>query len=418
MLFRVRTQYGHKGAWNMVDRITDKLVRGLEPPKTGNRIVYDSEIKGFGVRVTAAEAVSYVLNYRLNGRERRYTIGGANEWTVQAARKRAGELRRMIARGDDPMTVRVDAREAPTVADLCDRFETDRLPRKRPSTKADYQSIIKNVIRPKLGNRKVADVRRPDVDKLHRDMADTPYRANRSLALLSSMFSFAIGLEWRVDNPCKGVERFPEEKRKKYLKPEEIKRLTDALAKYEDQKAANVVRLCLLTGCRRGEALGARWEQFDLKDGEWTKPGATTKQKTEHRVPLSAAAIALLKDILTSAPKNDDGEPKSKFVFPGRSDDAPLSEIKDEWAAIRKAAKIPDVRLHDLRHTFASILASAGQSLPIIGALLGHTNPQTTARYAHLFNDPLKKATDTVGHIVTGGKSAEVVNHPKVGGAA
>ncbi len=169
------------------------------------------------------------------------------------------------------------------------------------------------------------------------------------------------------------------------------------------------MRLCLLTGCRRGEALAATWDQLDLDVGTWIKPGATTKQKTEHRVPLSDAAVTLLTSVLETAPKGEDGATVSRYVFPGKTPDIPLTNIRDAWQAIRVAAGITDVRLHDLRHTYASILASAGLSLPVIGALLGHTQPATTARYTHLFDDPLRKATDSVGAVVTGQTPAEVV---------
>lgn len=424
----------------MADHITDKLVKGLAAPPSGNRVIYDGghsgAVAGFGIRITAGGAKSFVLNYRFNGRERRYTIGtyGPNEWSVERARKRAGDLRRMLARGEDPLAQRIEQREAPTIAALCARFEQDVLPRKRPSTQADYRSIIKGIIIPCLGASKVALVRRADVDKMHRDLADTPYRANRALALLSSMFGFAVRqLEWRTDNPCSGIERFPEQKRTRYLAPDEIARLSAALSAYPDirvarleaqgrgtdeavarerawgQRAADAIRLCLLTGCRRGEALWSTWPQFDLAAGGWTKPASNTKQGKEHRVPLSTAAVSLLKRMLAEAPRLEDGSLASSYVFPGKTPAAPISELKDEWSAIRKAAGLPDTRLHDLRHTFASIAASSGASLPMIGALLGHSNPTTTHRYAHLFSDPLRKMADTVGAVVTGEPVAEVV---------
>lgn len=396
----------------MVERITDKLVKELVPPETGNRIVYDEKVKGFGLRVTAGGAKSFVLNYRnAEGRERRLTIGtyGPDEWSVEGARRRAGEIKRQIIRGEDPLAERVAAREAPTVADLADRYIEDHLPRKRPLSQRDDKAMIAKIVRPKLGTRKVAAVFHADIDKLHRDMKVTPYRANRVLALLSKMFNLAIRWGLRTDNPATGVERFPEDKRTRYLSAEEIGRLTRALAEYQDERAANVVRLCLLTGCRRGEALSATWGDLDLDAGVWTKPGATTKQKTVHRAPLGEAAVLLLNGMLAAAPRAEDGTPASRYVFPGKTGEAHLSEIKDEWEAIRKAAGITDVRLHDLRHTYASILASAGASLPMIGALLGHTQPSTTARYTHLFDDPLRKMADTAGHVINGIKPAEVV---------
>ncbi len=394
----------------MAERITDKLVKGLDSPSTGNRIVYDDKVPGFGIRTTAAEAKSFILNYRNSeGRERRFTIGAYPTWSVEAARKRAGELKRQIAGGGDPLETKVATRKAPTIADLTKHYVEEWLPRKRPSSQTEDKSIIANIIKPRIGNRKVAAITHADINRLHREISRaTPTRANRIVALLSKMFSLAINEGWRADNPCRGIERNPEEKRNRYLSSEELGRLTMALNECQDVQAANIVRLCLLTGCRRGEALAASWDQFDLDVGTWIKPGATTKQKTEHRAPLSAAAVTLMTAILEAAPKGDDGEPVSRYAFPGKTADVPLTNIREAWDAIRKAAGIPDVRLHDLRHTYASILASAGLSLPVIGALLGHTQPATTARYTHLFDDPLRKATDIVGAVVTGQKPAEV----------
>ena len=404
----------------MAERITDKLVKGLVQPAKGNAIIYDDKVSGFGIRVTANGAKSFILNYRNNeGRERRYTIGthGPNEWSVEAARKRAGELKKKISLGEDPLAERVAVRKAPTIADLADRYIEDHLPRKRPSSQRDDRAMIAKIIRPKLGSRKVAAVSHADIDKLHRDLKGTPYRANRVLALISKMFSLAVRWGWRADNPCRGVERSHEEKRTRYLTAEEIGRLTKTLDEYPDQRPADAVRLCLLTGCRIGEALGALWDQFDLETGHWVKASAQTKQKTEHRAPLSEAAVVLLKGILEAAPKAEDGSPASRYVFPGKVPDAHLFDIKTPWNAIRKAAGIEGVRVHDLRHTYASILASAGASLPMIGALLGHTQPNTTARYTHLFDDPLRKMTDQVGHVINGTEPAEVVPIRKDGAA-
>jgi integrase len=417
--------------------LSDKLAKAATSEGKAQRILYDGgkrAVRGFGLRVTAAGAKSFILTYwNAEGRQRRYTIGAYPQpYSVEAARKKAGQLKRQIRDGHDPLEERVSTRTAPTMADLCDRYIEDHLPRKRPSSQADDKSMIARTLKPKVGNRKVAAVSHAEIDKLHRDLKATPYRANRVLALVSKMFNLAIRWGWRTDNPAKGVERFPEAKRTRYLAAEELKRLTAALAAYPDQRAAqeaerrggnvkpetvanarraaetacNVVRLLLLTGCRRGEALGATWDQLDLESGVWTKPGATTKQKTAHIAPLGEAAVVLLKQIRDEAPKDEDGEPIRPLVF--SIGGGPMSELNDEWRELRKMAKLPGVRLHDIRHSFASLLASGGASLPMIGALLGHSNPNTTARYAHLFQDPLRKLADEVGHVVTGTKSAEV----------
>ena len=391
----------------MGQRITNKLVRGLVPPASGNRITYDSEVKGFGVRITSAGVRSFVLNYRTAGRERRLTIGQYPTWSVTAARAEAQTLRREIDLGRDPMGQRHDERAAPVMADLCREYLERHAVKKRSSR--DDEAMIKNDILPRLGKIKVGDVRHVDVERLHREITKrAPVRANRVVACLSKMFSLAQKWDWRSDNPMRGIERNPEERRNRHLSTEEIARLADALNRCPESASANAVKLLMLTGARRGEVLTAQWDQFDFEVGVWTKPSAHTKQKREHRVPLSAPALQLLHQMRTNA--------TGDYLFPGRSGE-PLTDIKRFWASICKAAEIADCRVHDLRHTFASLLASAGLSLPIIGALLGHTQAQTTQRYAHLFDDPLRQATERVGAIVTANKAdggAEVLPLKKV----
>ena len=407
----------------MAERLTDKIVRDMIAPVRrqvngkevgGNAITYDSELKGFGVRVTSAGAKAFILNYRAAGVERRITIGSYPDWTVSAARTKAAEMKRRVDDGGDPMGERHTLRAAPTVADLAQLYREVHMPRKRPSSRLnDELNLAKHII-PRLGRLRVGDVRRPAIAAMHREITKAaPIAANRCMALLSKMFSVAMAEEWRFDNPVKGIERNPEKRRSRYLSGGEIGKLADVLAAHPERISCNALRLLLLTGARKGETLSARWEQFDLKAGVWTKPGAATKQATEHRVPLSAPAITLLTDMQGDAA---DGCP---FVFPGRKvvdtkgkvSWAPLTEIKRVWASVCKMAKLDGVRVHDLRHTYASVLVSSGMSLPIIGALLGHTQPGTTARYAHLMDDPLRAATERVGAIVTGagGAGADVV---------
>ena len=389
----------------MAQKLTDAIIKKLPKPETGEKITYDTQVKGFGIRVTAKGARSFLLNYRTKlGRERRYTIGDFGDWKTGAARTEATELKKVVDRGGDPLGEIHAGRKAPTVADLCDRFITDFLPRKRPSTQVSYQQQIDAEIRPALGKLKVAAVVYEDIDRMHRAISKrAPYRANRCVALLSKMFSLAIKWKYRSDNPCKGIERNTEYKRRRYLSGEELGRLTMALVKHKDRQAADIVRMLLLTGARRGEVLAAKWDDIDLAAGTWSKPAATTKTDTEHEVPLSAAARALLADLRERSPA------QAAWLFPA-SDGKPRKDIKDAWARLCRDADIKNARAHDLRHTYASTLASAGQSLPIIGALLGHTTPATTARYAHLFDDPLRKAAEQAGAILSGQPSAEIVS--------
>jgi integrase len=386
-------------------KLTENLLRKLPTPETGNRIAYDDDVKGFGCRVTAAGGRAFILNYRrkLDGRERRYTIGNHPDWSVTAAREEAKRLKRLVDGGSDPVGEQEDNLAAPTVADLCARFETDYLPRRRPLTQRDYRQQIATDILPVLGKTKVAAVTFADVDALHRKISKrAPTHANRVLALLSRMFTMAMRWGMRPDNPCKNVERNAESKRQRYACTAELARLSAALAELPDQGAANAVRLLLLTGARRGETLAAKWSDFDLDSGVWTKPASTTKQEKTHIIPLSDAARELLGKM------RDEADDSAVYLFPARRTPHRL-EINYAWAELRKAANIPDVRLHDLRHTFASVLASAGLSLPVIGALLGHATPVTTARYSHLFDDPLRAATERASAIITGKAPAEVV---------
>jgi len=392
-------------------RLTDKLAREATAPAKGQALTWDTDIRGFGLRVTGKGAKAFVFNYRAGGVERRMTIGQYPAWSVQAARNEAKELRKRVDRGDDPMGERHEDREAATVKRLWELYERDHLPTKRDA-KRDRQ-IWERHVKGELGNRKVAAVRRTDVRQLHREISErAPIRANRVLALLSKMFGMAVtDYEMRPDNPTKGVPRNPENKRERFLSQAEIAAVSEALAAYPSQTAANAVRMLLLTGARKSEVMRMRWDQVDLAAGVWTKPSAHTKQQKQHRVPLSAPAQQLLHDIAWQQEDNP-----SEWVFPGRDPAEPISQLHSCWDFVRDRTGLHDVRMHDLRHTYASILVSAGMSLPMIGHLLGHTQPTTTQRYAHLYDDPLREATERVGAVVTGaGQGGDVVPMQKRG---
>jgi integrase len=416
----------------MSQKLTDTVVKNLPRPAKGNKVHYDLAVKGFGIRITANGARSFVLNYRTRrGRDRRYTIGSFPDWSTSAAREEAANLKKRIDVGEDPQAGVEADRNAKTVANLCDRYIKEHAkPKKRARSAADDEGMIRQYIM-KLKHLKVAEVSFADIDGLHRAITASgkPYRANRVLALLSKMFSLAIRWQWRTENPCQGVERNQEEKRHRYLSGPELANLTKALAAHKDQATSNIIRLLLLTGARRGEVEAAKWDHIDLTEGVWTKPGPTTKQKTLHRVPLSAPARQLLSELRTEAEKGAKKQSKavSDYVFPGKGGKGHRQELKKDWRELCIAAGIvtvqtmvdakgkecttvmPSARIHDLRHTYASMLASSGMSLPIIGALLGHSQPATTARYSHLFDDPLRQATERVGAIVMPkGEGAEI----------
>jgi integrase len=380
----------------MAIRLTDKIVKELPAPALGNRVHYDDEIKGFGVRVTAAGAKAFVLNYRAGGRERRITIGSFPDWPVKGARDRAAELKRQVDVGADPMVRRHAERHAPTMNGLADLYREVHLPKKRPGSQQADETTLRLHVLPKLGRHRVADLRHTHIAALHREVTKKagPIAANRTYALVHKLLSLAVKEGWIATNPATGIERNPENKRERFLTPTEIGRLTEALNAHPNKQSGNAVRLLLLTGARRGEVLGAAWSDFDLDAGVWTKPSHATMQKKTHRLPLSAPALRVLSDMRAGA--------ATDHLFPGRTANEVQGNLKRFWATVTKAAGIEGARIHDLRHTHASILASSGLSLPVIGALLGHTQAQTTARYAHLLDAPLRAATERAGAVIMG----------------
>ena len=393
----------------MAQRIMQKLISKLSPAPQGNYIEYDSEIPGFGVRITATGVVAFILNYRIHGRERRYTIGRYPELTATAARERALQLRGRVLDGHDPLEERERDRSEPTLGDLADQYLHEyAVTHKRPTSIRNDCEMIEKIIVPKLGKLRLKSIGKKDIESLHASLKSTPYRANRVLALLSKMFTLASQWGLRADNPAHGVPRFNEDRRERWLSAEEIGRFWEALENYKDQNAANALRLLLLTGAREGEVLKSHWDQFDLERGIWTKPSHHTKQKKIEYVPLSKAAIALLIEMKSKS----SGGP----LFPGAKGHTRVS-LRRPWVQACKAAGLaeaikakrkkrvitryrPLVRIHDLRHTYASHLVSAGMSLQIIGRLLGHTQPQTTARYAHVADAALRNATESFAMIL------------------
>lgn len=380
-------------------RITQKTIAKLRPPPQGSRIVWDAEIPGFGIRITSNKVLSFVLDYRIRGRKRRYTIGRHPILSAMAAREEAIRLRGEILRGLDPLAGRADDRAAPTMTDLAaDYLARHAEPHKRPSSVRNDRQMLDTMIKPRLGQLRASAVDRRDIETLHNQLKGTPYRANRVLALLSKMFSLAVHWGWRVDNPTRGIPKYPEQPRDRWLSQEELRRLQKALDDHPNRAAANAIRLLLLTGARKSEVLSATWDQVDLERGVWTKPSAHTKTKRIEHVPLSRATLELLQDLGKEA--NGD----SAFLFPGGRDGQPLKELKTVWREVSSTAKLNGVRLHDLRHTFASHLVSSGVPLAIVGGLLGHTQPQTTARYAHLADSSLRKATDLYAKVLASKK--------------
>jgi integrase len=420
----------------MREKITKRKVDALKPNPAKDEFLWDTEAKGFGVRVKPTGARSFVLSYYAPGlhqKRRRSTIGAYGPLTVEEARKQALELLARIAAGEDPALKASEERRAirdETVQALFPAYLEDGVVLRRESTLEYYESLGRLYVLPSLGELPVARVTPQDVIKLHRTLKDRPVTANRVVQLIRGFFYWLDrrGL-FAGENPASRVERFPEKPRERFLTIAEMGRLGDALRTAETEglpaapqhkkapstkrsrnsgmfganpQPANPVavaglRLLMFTGWREKEALTLRWDAVDFSRSlvtlEDTKSGRSTR-------PVSAPALALI----AAQPKLQGSE----YVFPGRVDGKPLQEIQRLWYAVRAAAKLEGVRLHDLRHSVASIAAEQGHSLFLIGKLLGHKDQRSTARYAHLADDARKAMADSVGAQINQALSASV----------
>ena len=394
-----------------MSKLTKRVVENIKPDPRGDVFLWDSALPGLGLRVYPSGSRKYILQYRTkDNRQRRMVLGPHGPLTAEQAREMALELLAQVHKGRDPAGETKAARRAPTVRDLAiDYLERHAIPNKRPvSVRAD-EAMLGRIILPCLGQLKVAAVTRRDIEVLHNSVRTTPYYANRVLALLSKMFNLAVAWGWRADNPVQGIPRSQEDRRERWLSGDELTRLWTVLEQLPNRRAANAVRLMILTGARRSEVLNATWDQFELDRGRWIKPSHHTKQKQTEYVPLSVQALALLTTMKAGA------DPECRYLFPGDKGDKPLGDITHFWQRACREAGIAGVRLHDLRHTYASSLVSRGVSLHIVGRLLGHTQPQTTARYAHIADGALREATNRFGatlEAASQGGEAEVVELP------
>nr|WP_223215719.1 site-specific integrase [Rhizobium herbae] len=381
--------------WNVLQKITKRVVDQLMPGET----VWDSEVKGFGVRCRASGAKYYGLKTRIGGRQRWITIGRhGSPCTADSARAEALRLLGQKAAGKDPASERDHRKHAVNVTELCERFLEDYVgSRVKEKTAKDYEHLVRKLIIPTLGRHRIADVKRPDVSRFHHDLRDRPYLANRALAVLSKMFNLAEQWGLRDDNtnPCRHVAKFRENKRERYLTDGELKRLGEVLTEAEASNAESphmiaAIRLLILTGARLSEITTLRWEYVDLEHRLLRLPDSKTGKKD---IVLNDAAL----DVLRRLPRALD----NPYAIVGGRSGQHLVNVKGPWGRLRKKAGLDDLRIHDLRHSFASVAASMGESLPIIGKLLGHTQAQTTARYAHLQIDPLRAASNAIGVAVS-----------------
>lgn len=388
-------------------RITKRSVESLKPAAK-DYFIWDDELAGFGVRVMRSGLKSYVLQYRTGGRTRRHAFSRVGTMTPDEARAHAREQLVAVDKGQDPVADIVDYRRAPTVSDLCQRFLSEHVElRCKPTTQAEYKRSVNLFIKPRFGSFKVVDVKRPDIAKLHHDMRATPYQANRTLGVVSKLFNLAEiwGLRPDGSNPCRHVAKYRETKRERYLTFDELKRLGQVLTDIESdgseaKPVINCIRLLMLTGARLREIQTLKWEY--VRDGFLALPDSKTGPK---RIVLGKEATELLKQIVKI-----EGNP---YVVTGTVEGQHWNDMQHPWRRIRSKAKLPDLRIHDLRHTFASVAASQGESLAMIGKLLGHTQVQTTARYAHLAPHPVSATADRIAAVIAAAMaSASTGSHP------
>jgi integrase len=403
-------------------RISKKAVDALVCPLGKDReIFWDDDLAGFGVAAYPSGAKTYIVQYRKDGRSRRAQIGKHGRLTPDEARSEAKKLLGQIETGADPIKAKREARGVPTFREVAEDFLKQHSAQKRkPRTHAEYDRLLEKRILPIIGSLRIVDINRATIARLHGSISkEAPISANRAVALISSIWSWASRRDMVSlnENPARGIERNREQAKERFLKSDEFARLGDALrlaeteglpwdvdeghpkakhhAKPEKRKtktdpyAVAAVRLLILTGARLSEILTAKWSEIDFERGILFLSDSKTGRKP---VYLSAAALA----VFASIPRVE----RNPYIIVGAKEGLPRVDLKKPWRAIRKAADLNDLRIHDLRHSFASVGAGASLGLPIVGKLLGHSNPKTTARYAHLDADPMHRAVNKIGNTI------------------
>ena len=398
-------------------RLTKSRIDKLKPDPDGEFFAWCTDPRRFGVRVSPTGRKTFMIQYGRDGRTRRYSIGTLGRLTVDQARARAKELFADIAKGADPSRDRKNRRKASTVSELADRYlEEHARQHKRPSSiRADEGNITK-LVKAKLGRIRVEELTRQEIAEFHRGMRGTPTAANRCLALLGKMLSCAQLWGMREDNPARGIPRFKEKRRSRFLSESEFARLGSALKQaeiegIEDPYMIAAIRLLAFSGFRLGEVLGLQWSDVDMERARVNLRDSKTGDRLAIANPAMMTTFSKLsqqKEKSIASHRRLDRVPRasSPFVIPGRSPGKPLSGIHRPWARICTKAKLDDLRIHDLRHSFASLGAAGGLSLPAIGALLGHRSPQTTDRYVDWADEPLRLASDRVGNRVAAAMNA------------
>jgi len=373
-------------------KLTKRVIDAAEI-QAAEYFIWDDELPGFGLRVLPSGRKGYIVQYRAGRRSRRMSLGPSSVLTCEQARTRAIGIIAAARSGDDPAAERDAERKTITVKELAERFDKEHVSvRVKETTAKGYRRLIERTILPALGRHRVTEVTRADIAKLHHDLRHVPYEANRCLEVMSKMFSLAEmwGLRPDGSNPRKHIKKYAEEKRERFLSPAELKRVGEVFKEMESEgielpSAIAAARLLILTGCRLGEIMMLQWEHVDLPAKALRLADSKTGAKVVH---LGQPAV----DVLEKIKKVD----KNPWVIVGTLPGARLTDLQPFWQRVRARAGLKDVRIHDLRHTFASTAVASGQGLPMIGKLLGHTQVQTTARYAHLAADPVKLAAQSV----------------------
>lgn len=396
-------------------RLTKRTVEAA-PTRAREYVLWEESLPGFGLRVWPSGRRAYIVQYRVGGgrsaRIRKATLGRYGVLSPDQARIQAREWLALAAQGRDPAAERTAKVNAPSVAELCDRYLNDhaRKHKKPRSVKEDERNIANHVL-PLLGHRKTAEVATSDIDRVlatvkagrrpktgnQAPLRGGPFIANRVRALLSKMFSLAERWEIRPDssNPVRYAVKYRENKRERFLTSDELRRLGDALhsvgeAGEASHEALACIRFLVLTGCRVSEALSLRWEDIDFEHALAHLIDSKTGAKP---IRLPSPAIDILMQLAECRSDNP-------FVFAGQRKNLPLTDLKRPWARVCAEAGLSGARLHDLRHTMASVGVSSHFSLLVIGKLLGHTQAATTQRYAHLADDPLREASETIAESI------------------
>ena len=376
------------------ETLTTRIVEAL-PVSHRETVVWDRELPGFGVRVHPSGSKVYMVHKRSGGKSRRVTIGRHGIWSLDAARREAGGIIASLKNGETPTRPGAENGSAsgPTIAELAEQYMAEHVAvRCKPTTARSCRHIFDKYLLPQFGRLRLGEITPDRVAALHYRLHEKPIMANQVIDVLSRLFNKAAqsGYAPVGGNPCRFIKKYPTRSCERFLSEREYVRLGTVLDELQGNAkisttAAAGLRLLMLTGCRRNEILTLRWEDVDLEHDEIRLREAKTGARA---VPLSPTA----RQVLAGLPR----QPDNPWVISGRRPGARLSNLNATWGIVRKKAGIEDVRIHDLRHSYASRALSLGESLPMIGKLLGHRKVQTTARYAHLARDSVKAAAERV----------------------